>query len=703
MNPGLLHQTGLTLLHFLWQGAAVAVCLWAVLCVVPVRRADVRYALALGAMAMLCLLPVATFAWMRGAAVRPSGMLTGAVAAVQREALAFTRQPGTLTTTASFDLPTTATFVWAAGVVVLGLRLAAGVLRARQVTRRRTCEVSFDWQERLAVLAEELGITRPVRILASEAVEAPATVGVWRAVVLVPCSFLSKMPEDAVEALLLHELAHIRRHDYLLNIVQTVVETVLFYHPAVWWVSHVVRAERENCCDDIAVGATGDSASYARALTMLEERRVMALAVPASGGHLMKRIRRILNINAPADPAPAARPAALVVTVAMMALAATVLANPQTHRTTTDHGPDTKVTKDVPGDLFALAAPVGDIGSIGRTVKESDYTGKPVPVVKVALSPDLVVRKPGTVKGQAIELSYVSGDDGKSAIVFLDGRLVSPDGDKTLVVTAIPNDPHGDSYSLSLPGALLESKEELDAGSLVHFAVELSSDGSTLILRPSLSPSPTGGTVQFEGVPDGSPLAPRATRAATVKGKRTARVVPGTPAPLPDDIFVPRANFVLVPGAATTAPVAEVQAVPAKARPAKAPRARAAKASNTSSAVAASASVPYAPAPEARYVAVAGSPTQAEEGDPRITLMADGVSISQAVHDLVLQSDVSVLIEPGDYRRVTLFSRGLKAEEALSFIVRAANGVLRRDGKTWIISPRTPKAENKASGSATGR
>ncbi|MBX3112920.1 MAG: hypothetical protein KF857_13050 [Fimbriimonadaceae bacterium] len=365
----------------------------------------------------------------------------------------------------------------------------------------------------------------------------------------------------------------------------------------------------------------------------------------------MKRIRRILKINAPADPAPAARPATLVITVAMMALAATVLANPQT---ATGHEPDTMVTKDVRGDFVALATPVGDIGSIGQ-MKRGDK------VVKVGLKPDLVLRNPRAVNGQDIDLSYVTGEDGKSVVIFLDGRMVSPNGERTMVLTAVPNHRQGESYVISLPGGLLDPESEIHAGSIVKLALEPSSDGSTLILRPVISPSAEKDMVKVEG------KRPRAVRAATI------------------------------------APVAEVQAVPTKTRPAKAPRAKAAKTGNTSSAVAASASVSYVSASQAPNAVTAGSPTRAEGSEPRITLLADGDYISQAVRSLVVQSELSVLIEPGDYRRVTLFTRGLKAEETLSLIVRAANGVLRHEGKTWIISPRTPKAENKASGSATGR
>lgn len=532
MNPVLLHQTGLTLLHFVWQGALVAGILWAVLRFVPNRRADIRYGLALVALAALCVCPMVTFASLQGH-VEPATdfVAIDPVSSVQQEVLLFgggASAPVAAPVDRPLDLPSTATLVWAVGVFVLGVRLAAGLWRAHQVTRRRTAEVPEDWQVRLAVLAEELGIRRPVRLIASELLDAPATVGIWKAVVLVPCSFLSKLPEEMVEALLLHELAHIRRHDYLLNIVQTVAETVLFYHPAVWWVSHVVRAERENCCDDIAVGATGDSASYAKALTMLEERRVMALAVSASGGHLMKRIRRILSINTSAEPAPAARPAAIIVTIMALALAATVLANTGDKKPQDKGGPDVKLDREdktLPTDVVALASPKGDIGSIAGTVKESDYKGVPVPVVKLDVVPGFFRTGEQVQPGRALHTTYAVAGQG-TVVVFADGRPVTADGVKTEVVTAVPNDPDGTSYVVSLPGRYFAPDEKIRSGQTTYISVEPAHDGSYVILR---AVEPTRGRTNTQIKLEGDDWSRR--KAVTAQGLNVALVGPRSSAP----------------------------------------------------------------------------------------------------------------------------------------------------------------------------
>jgi hypothetical protein len=156
----------------------------------------------------------------------------------------------------------------------------------------------------LARIASRLSIARPVRLLESTLVTVPTAIGAFRPVILFPATAFLGLPARGLEALIAHELAHVRRHDYLVNLLQTVAETLLFYHPAVWWVSARVRAEREECCDDLAIAATGDPRTYARALIRLEEMRgggppAPALAVAAGGGNLWKRVLRLLT-QAPA-------------------------------------------------------------------------------------------------------------------------------------------------------------------------------------------------------------------------------------------------------------------------------------------------------------------------------------------------------------------------------------------------------------------
>jgi len=131
-------------------------------------------------------------------------------------------------------------------------------------------------------------------------VNTPVVIGHLKPVILIPAGLLTNLPADQMEAVLLHELAHVRRHDYLINLMQRWVEALFFYHPGVWWISHVVRIERENCCDDLAVHASGNPLCYAEALAALEESRLPQFhpALAASTGPLLARIQRILQRNA---------------------------------------------------------------------------------------------------------------------------------------------------------------------------------------------------------------------------------------------------------------------------------------------------------------------------------------------------------------------------------------------------------------------
>ena len=157
-----------------------------------------------------------------------------------------------------------AVLIWIAGVTLLSARLAAGWLIVERLRRRSTRAVSAPLAARVAKMARQLRVTRPVRALESAIVDVPTVVGWLRPVILLPASALAGLSPAQLEAVIAHELAHVRRHD-LVNLLQTVVETLLFYHPAVWWLSHRIRIERENCCMTIAVELCGDRVAYAHA------------------------------------------------------------------------------------------------------------------------------------------------------------------------------------------------------------------------------------------------------------------------------------------------------------------------------------------------------------------------------------------------------------------------------------------------------
>jgi hypothetical protein len=166
----------------------------------------------------------------------------------------------------------------------------------RRLTRRATREVDDALSALVDAMRQRLGVTRGVRVLESALVGVPTVVGCIRPVLLLPGSLVTGLPAAHLEAVIAHELAHVRRYDFLVNAAQVAIETILFYHPAVWWCSRQIRIEREHCCDDMVVAACGDRLAYATALTSLEELRhvTSALALSATGGRLVDRIRRVL-------------------------------------------------------------------------------------------------------------------------------------------------------------------------------------------------------------------------------------------------------------------------------------------------------------------------------------------------------------------------------------------------------------------------
>ncbi len=328
VSPALLRALGWTLLHSLWQGALAGAVLAGALLALRRHAAAVRYRAAAGALAALVLLAGLTFGYYYGGApaalaasspavtarVEAAVLRPAAVAALPGPTLAGPRpQPAWLATARHrFDqnLPWLV-LAWGLGLLVMSLRLLGGLLYVRRLRRHRARPLPAAWTARLGALAARAGLRRPVALLESGLVAAPLVVGHLRPLVLLPLGAVAGLPVACVEAILAHELAHVLRRDYLVNLLQTLAETVFFYHPAVWYIGQCLRAERENCCDDLATDLVGgDPLRLARALTALAEwsqAAVLApaprLALAATGGRgsLLGRVRRLVQ-------APPARP-----------------------------------------------------------------------------------------------------------------------------------------------------------------------------------------------------------------------------------------------------------------------------------------------------------------------------------------------------------------------------------------------------------
>jgi uncharacterized protein (TIGR03435 family) len=300
-----VERFGMTLLHFLWQGLVIAI-LYAAARLIAARTSSpqTRYLLACAALGAMMAAPLVTWELMRPVDASPEAMYrirsTPATASTTGIATANTL-PDSVRATVSGVQPEPlllwVVLVWFAGAMVLWVRLAGGWVVAARMRSMLVRRAPPEWQQSLQELGTRIGLSRPVRLLVSALVQVPTVVGWLRPVVLVPVGALGGLPAEHMEALLLHELAHIRRHDYLMNILQSVAESLLFYHPAVWWLSGHIRTERELCCDDVAVSISGDALTYARALAQLESYRPAYLhaAIAANGGSLRNRIARLLG------------------------------------------------------------------------------------------------------------------------------------------------------------------------------------------------------------------------------------------------------------------------------------------------------------------------------------------------------------------------------------------------------------------------
>lgn len=312
LSQEIVQRIGWALIHFIWQGILVTFLLAIVLRLMRKSSASLRYIISLSALMIMIAMPVITFE------------LIGKEKILSEIKIGRThRFAPTTTETVQVEMPMIKTVpsarveisfkdkfvkiieailaqivcLWLVGVILLSVWNLGGWRQLQRLRRRMVTQVSDEIKQKLEQLSQVLGIKRAVDIFQSALVNVPTVIGHFKPVILLPVSALTGLTAEQIEAILAHELAHIKRCDYLVNILQTVVEILGFYHPAVWWVSNKIRYERENCCDDIAVNISGNKICYAEALATMEEIRFGQgrLAIAAAGGNLFERIKRLLG------------------------------------------------------------------------------------------------------------------------------------------------------------------------------------------------------------------------------------------------------------------------------------------------------------------------------------------------------------------------------------------------------------------------
>ncbi|WP_026374948.1 M56 family metallopeptidase [Aestuariibacter salexigens] len=284
-----------TMLHSLWQGALVALVLFVLLQNISVKHSQLRYVLSLIALCLCAISPVLTF-YILEQTSNVSSYLTVAATYSGNGDMMVSHTDGR--TVQDLEWLSVTGLVWMAGVVAFSIQLIVRMYQVYRLPYSHTAVPSKVLLNRFDALKAQIDTNPLTRLLVSHRVDVPMVIGWLKPVVLLPASMAIGLTPKQLDMLLAHELAHVKRYDYLVNFLQSWVEVILFFHPTVRWISKQVRIEREYCCDDMAVEACGCPLAYATALTDAELARpnnIPQLAMAASGGDLKQRVFRLVG------------------------------------------------------------------------------------------------------------------------------------------------------------------------------------------------------------------------------------------------------------------------------------------------------------------------------------------------------------------------------------------------------------------------
>jgi beta-lactamase regulating signal transducer with metallopeptidase domain len=306
LNNPFLYSLSLTLLHFLWQGLLVAVTLKSLLSIVANSESKLRYSLAILAMLANAILAVLTFIMVypdtsSGANSNLSPIaLTSLVSELTQQNPLLNYQE-LLPSILAYSLPYLS-LLWLVSIAILASKLIIEIRNVNILPMRSSIAPSPELLVRFNQLVTQIQLTKTPQLLISLKAEVPMAIGWLKPVVLLPIAMITNLNSVQLEMLILHELAHIRRHDYLVNFFQTIIELLFFFHPSVHWVGKQIRNEREYCSDDIAVQHCGDAIAYAHTLTDTASlcskkhfQTIPQMAMAASGGDLKARIIRLVD------------------------------------------------------------------------------------------------------------------------------------------------------------------------------------------------------------------------------------------------------------------------------------------------------------------------------------------------------------------------------------------------------------------------
>ncbi|MBN1181447.1 MAG: ankyrin repeat domain-containing protein [Bacteroidales bacterium] len=325
LSSDLIRSLGWSLVHSLWQGAILALLFAVILLFLHKYSSKTRYFLSVSVLLMFFLSFAITFTLVyskyknapatstivqidnpvftniseqrASEFTQNDNIIAEQTLVVETERLSIKKIMAGFTSYYNEHLHLIVT-IWLLGVLLLTLKLLGGLGYAQRLKKYKIHQVPETWQDRFMELKSRFGLNKKITFLESALAKVPQAIGYFKPAILLPAGLLTGLSAKQIESIILHELAHIFRRDYLINIIQSIVEIIFFYHPAVWWISSIIREERENCCDDMVVEMSGDKINYMKTLVDLEEYQNipvnMAMAISGKKGNkLFNRIKRI--------------------------------------------------------------------------------------------------------------------------------------------------------------------------------------------------------------------------------------------------------------------------------------------------------------------------------------------------------------------------------------------------------------------------
>jgi bla regulator protein BlaR1 len=389
-SEALVSAFGWTLVHSLWQGALLALIASIGFYFLRKSPASLRYNLGIGTLCLQVIASLATFSFYY------LNSSEKALATVVRSSTQVVTDWKTLTyevsLTTKLQLWLTThiqelVICWLIGAFVLILRFLGGWIYTEHLRHNSRLVMNKEWRARFGVLTAKLKIYQSIELKESAKILTPMVIGTLQPVVLIPIGLLTGFPTSQIEAILAHELAHIRRYDYLVNMLQSFVEVVFFFHPALWWLSERVRIEREHCCDDLAVEVCGDRISLAHALVGIAEWKTnhsLAMAFASKKPLLLQRVKRVMGIT----PKPARIMGNLPITLVFIAALAGMSMyavgqdnvkkkKAKTHQVSTKHKVVTKngetVIAEVEPEVFVSVPDIEENIDINVDIDEPEY------------------------------------------------------------------------------------------------------------------------------------------------------------------------------------------------------------------------------------------------------------------------------------------------------------------------------------------